>query len=90
MSDLLQRTATPYDERIYPEDWRLWRDPEVPEWLDPAGWLLDRHGDTPIADKPALICDGEMVTYAQLRERVARYAEALAVLGLAPESRLLA
>jgi benzoate-CoA ligase len=89
MSDLLQRTATPYDELIYPEDWRLWRDPEVPEWLDPAGWLLDRHSNTPIADKPALICDGETLTYAQLRERVARYAEALAALGLAPESRLL-
>ena len=89
MSDPLHRTPTPYDELIYPADWRSWRDPDVPVWLDPVGWLLDRHADTSIAAKPAIICDGEMVTYAQLIERVAHYSSALAGLGLGLEQRLL-
>jgi len=89
MSNFLHRSQTPYDDRIYPDDWRLWRDPEVPEWLDPVAWLLDRHRNTPIADKPALICDDESVTYSELSDRVTAYAGALAGLGLKPESRLL-
>ena len=56
MSNPLQRAPTPFDDRIYPEDWRLWRDPEVPEWLDPVGWLIDRHRNTPTAGKPAIVC----------------------------------
>jgi hypothetical protein len=78
-----------YDSQIYPPDWHRWRDPEVPEWFDPAGWLLDRHRDTPIADKPAIVCNDETITYSQLIDRVARYATALAGVGLASESRLL-
>ena len=89
MSNPLHRAPTPFDERIYPDDWHCWRDPEVPEWLDPAGWLIDRHHDSPIADKPAIVCNDETVTYSQLIDRVAHYATALAGLGLAPEQRLL-
>jgi benzoate-CoA ligase family protein len=89
MSDPLLRAKTPYDDRIYPEDWRRWRDPEVPQWLDPVGWLIDRHQNTPTAVKPAIICNDETITYSQLIDRVAAYATALANLGLGPESRLL-
>jgi benzoate-CoA ligase len=89
MSNPLHRARTPFDDRIYPDDWRLWRDPDVPEWLDPVGWLLDRHRNTPIADKPAVVCNDDAVTYAELSDRVAQHAAALAGLGLGPESRLL-
>jgi acyl-coenzyme A synthetase/AMP-(fatty) acid ligase len=89
MNNLLHRAATPYDDQIYSDDWRLWRDPEVPAWIDPVGWLLDRHRDTPIAAKTAIICNEESVTYSELSERVTAYGNALAGLGLGPESRLL-
>jgi benzoate-CoA ligase len=89
MSNPLHRTPTPFDDRIYSDDWRLWRDPDVPEWLDPVGWLIDRHRNTPIADKPAIICNDETVTYSELSDRVAKYATALAGLGLEPDARLL-
>jgi benzoate-CoA ligase len=89
MSNLLSRIPTPYDDRIYTEDWRNWRDPDVPQWLDPVGWLIDRHQDTPIAGKPAIVCGDDTVTYAELADSVNRHAAALAGLGLAPEQRLL-
>ena len=40
-------------------------------------------------DKPAIVCGDETVTYAELPSQIARYATALAALGLAPEQRLL-
>jgi benzoate-CoA ligase len=89
MSNPLYRTPTPYDDRIYSQEWHHWRDPEVPEWLDPVGWLLDRHLDTPIATKAAIVCNDERITYSELSDRVAKYAGAIAGLGLGPESRLL-
>jgi benzoate-CoA ligase len=89
MSNPLNRAPTPYDDHMYPDDWRRWRDPDVPEWLDPAGWLIDRHQNTPIAAKPAIVCGDDMVTYSELADQVARYAAALAGVGLAPEQRLL-
>ena len=89
MSNPLYRTPTPYDGRIYSEEWHRWRDPEVPEWLDPVGWLLDRHLATPIATKTAIVCNDERITYSELSDRVAKYAGAIAGLGLGPESRLL-
>jgi len=85
----LHRAKTPFDDLIYPDDWRRWRDPDVPEWLDPVGLLIDRHRKTPIAAKPAIVCNDETVTYSELADQVARYATALAGVGLAPESRLL-
>ncbi len=89
MNNLLHRAPTPYDDRIYSNDWRRWRDPEVPTWIDPVGLLLDRHRDTPIAAKTAIVCDNETLTYSELSERVTAYGDALAALGLEPESRLL-
>lgn len=89
MSNPLHRARTAYDDRIYSEEWRNWRDPEVPPSVDPVGWLLDRHLNTPIAAKTAIICNDDAVTYAELTAQVARYATALAGIGLIPESRLL-
>lgn len=89
MNQLLHRTKTPYDEKIYSEDWRRWRDPSIPDRFDPAGWLIDRHLGTPIARKTAIICNNESVSYLELSERVAAYAGALAALGLGCEQRLL-
>jgi benzoate-CoA ligase len=89
MSNLLSRTPTLFDGRIYSDDWRSWRDPDVPQWIDPVGWLIDRHQNTPIAAKTAIICNDDTVTYSELADWVARYATALAGVGLAPESRLL-
>ncbi len=89
MSNLLSRTPTSYDDRIYSDEWRNWRDPDIPQWLDPVGWLIDRHQNTPVAAKPAIVCNDDVVTYAELAGQVARYATALAGVGLAPEQRLL-
>jgi benzoate-CoA ligase family protein len=89
MSNLLSRTPTSYDDRIYSDEWRNWRDPDIPQWLDPVGWLIDRHQNTPVAAKPAVVCNDDTVTYAELAGQVARYATALAGVGLAPEQRLL-
>lgn len=89
MSNLFHRAPTPYDDQIYSDDWRFWRDPAVPVWIDPVGWLLDRHRDTPIAAKTAIVCNNEALTYSELSGRVTTYGNALATLGLGPESRLL-
>jgi hypothetical protein len=43
---------TPYDDKIYGAEWRAWRDPQVPDWIDPVGALLDRHRGTTIDSKP--------------------------------------
>ncbi|AMN41335.1 AMP-binding protein [Rhodoplanes sp. Z2-YC6860] len=85
----IDRVPTPYDDTIYSADWRAWRDPEVPEWINPVDTLIGRHLGTPIEDKPALIADGVPVSYSALRQLVRRNAGALAATGLTPESRLL-
>lgn len=89
MSNLLSRVPTPYDDRIYSDEWRQWRDPDIPPTLDPVSFLIERHQNTPVAAKPAIVCGEEALTYAELAGEVARYAAALAGLGLAPEQRLL-
>lgn len=86
---LLERTPTPYDDRIYGPDWRAWKDPEVPEWFDPVEALIGRHRGTPIEHKTAIMAEGEAVSYGELMQRVARYAGALAANGLLPEQRVL-
>jgi benzoate-CoA ligase len=86
---MLDRVPTPYDDKIYPEDWRQWRDPEIPEWIDPIAMLLGRPGASPARDKPAIIADGMAVTYRDLGNLIDRYAGGLAATGLCPESRLL-
>lgn len=85
----IDRAPTPYDEKIYSADWRAWRDPEVPDWIDPIETLIGRHLGTPIEHKPALIADGVPVSYGALMKVVQRHAGALAATGLVPEARLL-
>jgi benzoate-CoA ligase len=85
----IDRAPTPYDDNIYSADWRAWRDPEVPEWINPVDTLIGRHLGTPTEDKPALIADGGPISYSALRQLVRRHAGALAATGLTPEARLL-
>jgi benzoate-CoA ligase family protein len=89
MSNLLSRVPTSYDDRIYSDEWRQWRDPDIPQSFDPVSYLIDRHQNTVVANKPAFVCGDETITYAKLTAEVARYAAALAGLGLVPEQRLL-
>jgi benzoate-CoA ligase family protein len=86
---VLDRARTPYDEKIYSGEWRSWRDPEIPEWIDPIGVLFGRHRGTLVDSKPAIIADGRSVTYAELIKLIAQYCAGLASIGLEPESRLL-
>ncbi len=65
---VLDRARTPYDEKIYSGEWRSWRDPEIPEWIDPIGVLFGRHRGTLVDSKPAIIADGRSVTYARADE----------------------
>jgi len=86
---MLDRVPTPYDDKIYTPDWRAWRDPEIPDWVDPVEALLGRHLGTPAETKLAIVADGEVVTYRELARQIERYAGALAAIGLTPESRML-
>ena len=86
---MLDRQPTPLDEKIYSADWRAWRDPDIPEWIDPVGVLLDRHIGTPREAKAAIIADGRSVSYGELARSVRQYSAALASIGLQPETRLL-
>jgi acyl-coenzyme A synthetase/AMP-(fatty) acid ligase len=86
---MLDRSPTPYDDKIYSADWRQWRDPEISDWIDPIEVLLGRHGGSAIDSKPAIIADGVAVTYRELNGLIERYAGALTAVGLMPESRLL-
>ncbi|MBM3530310.1 MAG: AMP-binding protein [Alphaproteobacteria bacterium] len=85
----IERVPTPYDDKIYSQEWRAWRDPEIPDWIDPIEILIGRHLGTPAESRAALIVDGKTVTYRELAGLVERYAGALAAVGVAPESRLL-
>jgi benzoate-CoA ligase len=86
---MLERAPTAYDEKIYGADWRAWVDPHVPDEIAPTTLLLDRHLDTPIAHKPAVIVDGEATSYRALAKRVADMSAGLASIGVAPEDRIL-
>jgi benzoate-CoA ligase len=86
---VLDRARTPYDEKIYSTEWRAWRDPDIPEWIDPIAVLLGRHRGTLVETKPAIVADGQTVTYAGLAELIGHYCAGLAAVGLGPESRLL-
>lgn len=85
----LDRVPTPFDDKIYSPQWRAWRDPDVPEWIDPIDALIGRHLGTAAETRTALLVDGEPVSYRALADHIVRYAGALAALGVAPEQRLL-
>ena len=86
MSD---RAPTPYDDKIYSADWHSWRDPDIPDWIDPIGTLLDRHRGIATERKPAIIADGVAISYGELTELIRRYSGGLASLGLETETRML-
>jgi len=73
----------------YSEDWRRWKDPECPEFIDPTRWLLDRHAEGALAAKTALICDDRRLSYRELLEETCRFAAGLAAIGCQRESRML-
>jgi len=86
---MLSRAPTAYDDKIYSADWRAWTDPEIPDAIAPTAILIDRHLGTPVERKPALIVDGEAVTYGALAKRVADVSAGLCAIGVVPENRIL-
>ena len=82
-------TTEQYRALVYSKDWLAWTDPPIPERIDPVWHILERHLATPIEHKPALICDGEAVTYGGLVDRVRRVHVGLASIGVEPEHRIL-
>ena len=86
---MLDRPPTAFDKKIYSADWCAWRDPEIPEWIDPIGVLLERHLGTPTQAKRALVADGQSVSYGDLSKLVRQYSAGLASTGLRPEARML-
>jgi benzoate-CoA ligase family protein len=85
----IDRVATKYDDKIYSAEWKAWRDPPVPDWIDPVGVLLDRHAGSAIESTIAILVDGRAVSYGDLARLVRQYAGALLNIGVTPESRLL-
>ncbi len=86
---MITRAETRFDDRIYPPDWRAWRDPEIPEFFNPVAVLFDRHLGTATADKPALLVDGAPTSYRDLDALVACAARGLQDLGLRAGERML-
>jgi benzoate-CoA ligase family protein len=78
-----------YQESIYSSEWRAWRDPDVPEWIDPIGMLIGRHCGTPAETKPAIIADGVSTSYGELAASIRQCSAGLTAIGLRPESRIL-
>lgn len=75
--------------RGYADDWHSWEDPEVPEYLSPTWYLLDRHVDGDRAGRTALVADDVRYTYAELLGMVERVAAGLRELGVPRGGRLL-
>ena len=78
-----------YRDLIYSDDWKAWRDPEVPEYFNPTTCLLDKHMGTAAADRTALIVDTEAYSYGQVLGHVCGAANGLSALGIEAGSRLL-
>jgi benzoate-CoA ligase len=86
---MAELTVEAYRKLVYTQAWQAWRDPEIPEWIDPVGAILDKHLGTPIETKCAVIADGEMVTYGALAALARRVQAGLAGIGVEPEHRIL-
>jgi benzoate-CoA ligase len=61
---------------------------ELPERLNAAVTFVDRHIEEGRADKPAILCGNETVTYRRLFESVNRFGNALLGLGVRREERV--
>jgi benzoate-CoA ligase len=60
----------------------------LPERLNAAEVFVGAHLDEGRADKTAILCDGEAVSYGQLYERINRLGSALLELDVRPEERV--
>jgi len=61
---------------------------DLPERLNAAAVFVDAHIEQGRADKPAILCEDETVTYGQLHENVNRAGNALTGLGVRTEERV--
>ncbi len=86
---MTELTVEAYRDLIYSEDWQTWQDPDLPEYVDPVGHILERHLGTALAHKPALIADGDTVSYSELIALVRRVHAGLMLNGVEPEHRIL-
>ena len=86
---MTELTVEDYRRLIYSRDWLAYQDPEIPEWIDPVGQILERHMGTAIEAKPALIADGEAISYGALVRLAQRVHAGLAAAGVEPEHRIL-
>lgn len=75
--------------KVYGPEWMNWRDPEPENPFNPTGRLLDRHVDSTIVDKPAVIADGAIVTYRGLRDLVCQSSWAFTQSGILANQRIL-
>ena len=80
---------TDYRDLIYCDDWRAWKDPEVPEYFNPTTCVLDKHIGTDAAARTALIVDDDGYSYAEMLAHVCRAAGGLTSLGIEAGSRML-
>ncbi len=86
---MAELTVEAYRELIYSKAWQAYRDPEIPEWIDPVWQILERHVGTVVESKPAIIADGERVSYGALARLAQRVQTGLAGIGVEPEHRIL-
>ena len=83
---MTELTVDQYHDLVYTKAWRQWRDPGIPEHVDPVHELLGRHPGAPTEDKAALIVDGAPVTYRELAALAERTHAGLAGLGRSSRS----
>ena len=86
---MIERKASPYDDRIYTAAWRAWQDPEIPERFNPVDHLLARARAAADPANPVLISDGQGYSVDAFETLVARFGAALRAVGAQPGERLL-
>ena len=86
---MTELTVEAYAKLVYSKAWHEWKDPDIPEWIDPVHQILERHLGTPIEGKAALIADGVAVSYGELAQLARRVHAGLAGIGVEPEHRIL-
>ena len=76
------------DEERQPDLFRALPELHYQETLNAAVEMVDRHVEEGRGDKPAVVFEGETITYEDLRVRVDRAANALVDLGVEPGDRV--
>lgn len=82
-------TVADYRDLIYSDEWRAWKDPDIPEYFNPTTILLDKHLGTDKAAATALIVDEDAYSYETFLAHVCRAANGLRQLRLGVGTRLL-